>query len=254
MKAIEVTSSTITLTDDTHDYNSNDYLIIKKGKSQELIKINSFDGSTIKLNNSGFVKNLEDYTYSILAEDNKVLSNPIILGKQVNFTGELINNTKIYKLKATQKTNSKKSSDAFYINADESIQSDFVFFGVTANNNLKTLIDLEINNAKNYIFLNLIPFKGTSKVSKMSPVLEKFNLHRKNLYLEVESGANISVIKGYIEYIQNSLSQSVAIIIDSNDWTENELFEFIWLLKKVPKLVLINDSKSNIAEFCSVVL
>lgn len=254
MQAIEVTSNTITLTQEDHEYNSNDYIIIKKGKSKDLIKISSFEGNTIKLVNSGFVKNLDDYTYSILDENSRVISNPVILGKQVNFVGEIINNTKIYKLKSVKTAITKKSPDKFYINAEESIQSEFVFFGVMANNNLKSLIDLEINNAKNYVFLNIVPFKGTSKVSKMSPVLEKFNLHRKNLYLEVENGANIAVIKGYMDYIQSSLGQNTAIVIDTNDWSEKELFEFMWLLKKVPKIVLINEPNSKIAEFCSVIL
>jgi hypothetical protein len=237
---------------------SNQYIKIIKDKESHYSKIIELNETTATIENISHYKitNLEEWIFQMTNSTDSVIHNPLILGNQVNIFGEVIDNKTLYSLSAKTKVSTKILDNDFYLSATESIKPEFVFFGIYIDNNLKSLIELQTNNAKNYTYINLTPGQTNNQNGiKFLKVLEKFNLKKKNLFLEIEGANNIDVIMDYVEYFKNSLNQYSLIIINANDWSDSALFEIIWALGKTPKLILLNSQQERkIKHFCSAII
>jgi hypothetical protein len=255
LQVVELTPSLIRLNNTLTDLASDQYLKIQNGKNIQYAKVSSLNQHTINIPNTN-ITNLEDWKFQVLDTKETVISNPLLLGNQVNQFGQITDNKKIYSLGSTTKKTKKIIKPEFYISSSETIQPDFVFFGLYADNNLKSLIEVENNNSKNYVFLHLTPNKPNNHNGvKFLKLLEKFNLRKKNLFLQIDGASNISLINSYINYFQENLSQNTLVIINSNDWTDQEMFEIIWALGRTPKLILLHsEQERKVKQFCSAII
>ena len=255
LQVVELTPSLIRLNNTLTDLSSDQYLKIQNGKNIQYQKLSSINQHTIEVNNTN-VENLEEWKFQVLESTDTIIKNPLILGNQVNQFGQISDNKKIYSLAPSTKKNNKAIKQEFFISATETIQSDFVFFGIYADNNLKSLIEVENNNSKNYVFIHLTPNKpNNTNGIKFLKLLEKFGLRKKNLFLQINGASNISLITSYIEYFQTNLSQNSLVVINSNDWSDQEMFEIIWALGRAPKLILLHsEQERKIKQFCSAII
>jgi hypothetical protein len=255
LQVVELTPSHIRLNNTLTELASDQYIRIQNGKQIQYAKVSSLNQHVIAIPNSD-ITNLEDWKFKVLDTQETVISNPLLLGNQVNQFGQIADNKKIYSLSLPTKKTKKIQPSEFYISPSETIQSEFVFFGLYADNNLKSLIEVENNNAKNYVFMHLTPNKPNNQNGvKFLKLLEKFNLRKKNIFLQIDGASNIKLIRSYMNYFQDNLSQNTLVIINSNDWTDQEMFELNWALGRTPKLILLHsEQERKIKQFCSAII
>jgi hypothetical protein len=122
-------------------------------------------------------------------------------------------------------------------------------------NNIKTLVDIQTFNSKNFIFIHLLPFNSDKKGLKMLKLLEKFKLKNKNLFIEINGAIDRNIINKYTNYFENTLKVKTIIIIHQYLWSENEVFEIFWKFKNFPKIILLNPEENNkLEQFCTSVI
>jgi hypothetical protein len=255
LQVVELTPTQIRLNNTLTELASDQYIRIQNGKQIQYAKVSSLNQHDISIPNSD-ITNLEDWKFKVLDTQETVICNPLLLGNQVNQFGQIADNKKIYSLSIPTKKTKKIPPSEFYISPTETIQPEFVFFGLYADNNLKTLIEVENNNAKNYIFMHLTPNKTNNQNGvKFLKLLDKFNLRKKNIFLQIDGASNINLVKSYMAYFHENLSQNSLVIINSNDWTDQEMFELIWALGRTPKLILLHSAQERkIKQFCSAII
>lgn len=231
----------------------NSYIKIKKAKNTYFAKVQSINNEEITINNPG-IDNFVDWKFYSIEENQNIIYNPLILGHQINQFGQVINNEQIYSLK---KPNPRKKTPKtnFFLNHNESLEKEFVFLGAELNNNLKPIIDLQVNNVQNYTFLNLTKVGNTSGVKTLK-LLEKFNLHHKNLFLEIDDSSDIDTVEEYINFIKEGLNSNTCIVFNASEWTDQQLFELTWVLNKIPKIIIFSEDHKDrkIKKYCSVII
>ncbi len=238
-------------TDKSLRYNS--YITIKKAKKIYYAKIQSINDQEIVINNPG-VDNIVDWKFFPVESYSNIIYNPLILGHQLNQFGQVINNEQIFSLKKPS-PRKKSIKTQFFLNHNESLERDFVFLGADLNNNLKPIIELQVNNIQNYTFLNLTKVSNNSGIRTLK-LLEKFNLHNKNIFLEIEDSSDIYTVHEYISFIKEGLNSNTCIIINSSEWSDQQLFELVWAIGKNPKIIIFSEGEQDrpIKKYCSVLI
>ena len=220
----------------------NTYVLGTVSKKTYYFSIKDIDEYTISIEHKGLIDSLEQFSFCLINLTQKVIINPIILGRQVDIFGRVLGNDTIYNLKKKNKINNLPTKN-FYLKSNQSIEPNFVYLGLNIEQNLRSLINCQINNARNYIFIYLLPLNNLTDGTKILSILGKNNLHKKNLCLNIEGAKNYRIILDYIEYFKNSLNQDTAIMVNPSDWSEDELLELLWLLENIPKIILLGTKK-----------
>lgn len=250
---ISINEENITLESTEKNLTTNQYIKITKNKQYYYSSIISIDEEKVIIKNPR-IDNLVDYNYESIELDKVTIYNPMILGHQINTYGQIIDNTIIYSLKkpSVRKTNPKSE---FFLTHKESLDKDFVYLGLDIETNLKKMIEIQTNNVQNYTFLNIVR-KNSNYGLKTLKMFQKFSLEKKNCILEINSPQDYESIYQYIEYFKDGLNSNTLVILNSIDWTDQELFEFNWILNKIPKIVVFHSGQENrtIKRFCNIVI
>ncbi|MGL4759393.1 MAG: hypothetical protein ACRCXZ_08710 [Patescibacteria group bacterium] len=247
---IKINKETITLKNSNDSIHVNQNVLITKDKRKFFSKIINISNESVIISNPS-IDNLTDFEYELLDSESSWITNPLILGHLVDSYGQIVDNYKIYNLKQPKKSK-KEIKSTFYLSHNESIEKDFVYIGINIEISIKKLIELQVNNSQNFTFINIVNPKNKYSIKNLK-IFEKFNLHKKNLFLSLTNMSDYKIIQNYIEYFRNSLNSNTVLIINSDEWTETELFEFNWIFQNTPKIILfVNKNKCPLKNFCSI--
>jgi hypothetical protein len=243
----------ITLEYDEDGIRYNSYIRIKKGKKFLFSKVNSLNSKSFTISNPG-VENLVDWKFYPILDNQNIIYNPIILGHHISNFGSCINNEQIFSLKKPS-PRKKALKTQFFLTHNESLDKDFVFLGAQIVNNLKPIVELQMNNSQHYTFLNLTR-TGNLTGLRTIKLLEKFNLHKKNIFLEISDSSDIDTVLEYVNFIKDGLNSNTLIIINSSEWDDQQLYELVWALGKNPKLIIFAEGQEDrsIKKYCSVIV
>jgi hypothetical protein len=206
----------------------------------------SFDIKNLRIKG----KLIQTNILELVDNKNTLIYNPMILGKIIDCFGNTLDNSNLYSLKKP-KPNHTPISNTFFLNEIDTYNFDSSGLSglITLDNptnSPKSLINLQSNNGKNWIFVNI--YKNNlqnNNLRQIQEIYKKYNLEYKTLFVVLENLHELDYVIDYQNFFKDILLQNTAFVINTEDWEIDELLEFSWFYNNKMLILNHNSTKEN---------